>query len=326
MKSEKWEVSGYLAANVDPQWGIAHVAPRNAEGDGMNKTAAREVAGKVRAYLEKEAPDFRITFPITVLDGEIRMEDDAYWYVPVLPSVQPKNTTDYYGLLAEIKTCMLMTDDINVTLVPTLPDELPTQGQLASEAPTKVRGGSVMFEGETVRLRAYSKDDLPKARAYLNEGDTSALMRGEILFPLRMEDEEKWFASLNANSDKKYSFAIEAKKDDTYLGGCGVEGIDAKNRHAMVGLFLGQEHCGKGYGTDALRVLVAFCFDEINLNKVKLGVFSFNKRAIRCYEKVGFKTEGVLRQEIYRYGKYHDGILMGILRSEWRPAKRRKAR
>ena len=76
----------------------------------------------------------------------------------------------------------------------------------------------------------------------------------------------------------------------------------------------------------ALRVLVNFCFHEINLNKVKLCVFSFNTCAIRCYERVGFKTEGVLRQEIYRKGKYHDTIVMGMLRCEWHAEKRRKAK
>jgi RimJ/RimL family protein N-acetyltransferase len=152
------------------------------------------------------------------------------------------------------------------------------------------------------------------------------MMRVGILFPMRPEDEEKWYSSLNPSSDKEYSFAIELKNGGTYLGGCGVHGIDAKNRNAMVGLFLGKEHCGKGYGTDALQVLVRFCFQEINLNRVKLGVFSFNKRAIRCYEKVGFRTEGVLRQEIYRNGRYHDTVLMGMLRSEWDSRRRRESK
>lgn len=183
-----------------------------------------------------------------------------------------------------------------------------------------------MLEGEKVRLRAYTKEDLPKARTYLNEKGVGDMMRGGILFPLRPDDEEKWYESLDANSDKQYGFAIESKEDKNYLGGCGVNGIDAKNRVAMVGLFLGKEHCGKGYGTDALRILVDFCFKEVNLNKVKLGVFSFNKRAIRCYENIGFKTEGVLRQEIYRQGRYHDTIIMSLLRSEWEQNERQNTK
>lgn len=174
-----------------------------------------------------------------------------------------------------------------------------------------------MLQGEKVRLRAYTKDDLPLVRAYLNEIEVGQMLRGGILFPFRPEDEEKWYEALDANSEKEYGFAIETKDDGTYLGGCGVHAIDAKNRVATVGIFLGKEHLEQGYGTDALRVLVDFCFNEVNLNKVRLNVFSFNKRAIRCYEKVGFKREGVLRQEIYRGGEYHDTLVMGILRGEW---------
>ena len=174
-----------------------------------------------------------------------------------------------------------------------------------------------MLDGDRVRLRAYTKDDLPKARSYLNASGVGDMMRPGIVFPLRPEDEDKWYENLDANSDKQYGFAIERKEDKQYLGGCGVQGIDAKNRFAMIGIFLGNEHCGKGYGTDALRVLIDFCFKEINLNKVKLDVFSFNKRAVSCYEKLGFKTEGVLRQEVFRDGSYHDAIVMGLLRTEW---------
>ncbi len=174
-----------------------------------------------------------------------------------------------------------------------------------------------MLEGQKVRLRAYTKDDLPLARAYLNEADVAAMMRVGIPFPLRPEDEQKWYDSLDPNSEKEYSFAIESKEDGHYLGGCGVHAIDTKNHVGTVGIFLGSEYCGKGYGTDAMRVLVNFCFNEINLNKVKLTVFSFNERGIRSYEKLGFKTEGALRQEIYRQGKYDDILVMGVLRSEW---------
>jgi len=179
-----------------------------------------------------------------------------------------------------------------------------------------------MFEGEKIRLRAYTRDDLPLARSFLNDVSVAEGMSSGIPFPLRPEDEEKWYNSLDPRSDKGYSFAIETKEDNTYLGGCGINSIDAKNHCATVGIFLGSEHCERGYGTDALRVLVDFCFNEVNLNKVRLVVFSFNKRAIRCYEKVGFKTEGVLRQEMYRGGSYHDTILMGLLRSEWEQSKK----
>lgn len=175
-----------------------------------------------------------------------------------------------------------------------------------------------MFEGQKVRLRAFTKDDLPLARQYINEEAISRILNPRIPFPLRPEDQEKWYESIDPYSTKRYTFAIELKDTKTYIGGCGINEIDSKNRVVLVGIFLGNQYTGKGYGTEAMQILVNFCFNEVNCNKIKLHVFSFNKAAIRCYEKTGFKTEGILREEIYRNGAYHDDIVMGILHSEWK--------
>ncbi len=178
-----------------------------------------------------------------------------------------------------------------------------------------------MFEGQQIRLRAYRQSDLELARAFLNDPEVGQYMRPGIFFPLREDDELKWYQSLDANSEKLYSFAIELQASGEYIGGCGVVDISAKNRVGSVGLFLGPAYLGRGLGSDTLRVLVDFCFGEINLNKVKLMVYSFNPRAIRCYEKLGFRREGVLREEIFRHGRYHDLHVMGLLRQEWETAK-----
>jgi RimJ/RimL family protein N-acetyltransferase len=175
----------------------------------------------------------------------------------------------------------------------------------------------MLLEGQSVRLRAYTRDDLPLARGFINNVEVGRMLREGILFPFRPEDEESWYNSLNANSTTVYSMAIETKDNGTYIGGCGVFDISAKNRTAMIGIFLGAEYCGKGYGADAFGTLLDFCFLELNLNKVSLSVFSINGRAICCYEKLGFVVEGVHRQELYRDGDYHDILRMGILRNEW---------
>ena len=75
-----------------------------------------------------------------------------------------------------------------------------------------------------------------------------------------------------------------------------------------------------------MEVLVRFCFNEINLNKVKLFVFSFNRRAVRCCEKVGFRIEATLRQELSRQGRYRDDHVMGLPRSEWEALVERRTK
>ena len=179
-----------------------------------------------------------------------------------------------------------------------------------------------MFEGKDIRLRAFSKDDLPRIRDLINDWEVRRNLFGGIPFPNRLEDEEKWYNSFNPIDSAHYSFAIERKEDDLLMGSCGIAERDLKNRVTTLGIFLGKEFTEKGYGTEALRILVDFCFNEVNSNKVKLCVYEFNKRAQRCYHKVGFQQEGTLRQEIFREGRYWDVYLMGILREEWEKDKK----
>jgi len=74
----------------------------------------------------------------------------------------------------------------------------------------------------------------------------------------------------------------------------------------------------QGHGTDAVRLLLRYGFNELNLNRICLHVYSFNTRAIRCYEKAGFVLEGRLRQDVFHHGEYADALVMSVLRSEWR--------
>jgi RimJ/RimL family protein N-acetyltransferase len=178
-----------------------------------------------------------------------------------------------------------------------------------------------MFEGKLTRLRVYKREDLKKVWNFINQENTMKFLRPGIPFPYRFEEEEKWYDSISAMSEKNYTFAIERIEDDEYIGGCGINEIDWKNSYCEIGIFLSEDYCGKGYGTDALRTLVDFIFNEMNLNKVMLNVYSFNDRAISSYKNVGFVEEGRLREHIFRNGKYSDELIMSILRSDWREMK-----
>ncbi len=92
--------------------------------------------------------------------------------------------------------------------------------------------------------------------------------------------------------------------------------IDWKNRSAeLLGIFTGEkEYWGQGYGSDAINALLRFAFREMNLHRIYLHVHDYNERAIRCYEKCGFQLEGRQREALFRDGRYHDVLLMSILR------------
>jgi len=176
-----------------------------------------------------------------------------------------------------------------------------------------------MYIGEKVKLREYRSDDLVKAQAFINDVEVKQMLHPGIPYLYTYQDEENWFETISATNDV-YSFAIETLDGKEYIGGCGINNVDWKNSIVEVGIFIGDKSLwGNGYGTDAMKVLVGFIFDQMNINKIKLKVFSFNERAIKIYENCGFKKEAILRQEIFRNGRYHDDVVMGLLKEEYSP-------
>ncbi|QGU94551.1 GNAT family N-acetyltransferase [Clostridium bovifaecis] len=175
-----------------------------------------------------------------------------------------------------------------------------------------------MYYGSKVKLRSYKKEDIAIAYEYMNDNELKRLLVNKIPYPMILEQEENWFKSLLDLKDS-YNFAIEDLETGKYIGGCGINSVNWLSRIATVGIFIGDKnYWGKGYGTDAMEALVKFIFEQMNMNKVKLNVFDFNKRAKICYEKCGFKVEGILRQELFRDGRYCDEYVMGILFEDWK--------
>ncbi|MCL4442345.1 MAG: GNAT family N-acetyltransferase [Firmicutes bacterium] len=174
-----------------------------------------------------------------------------------------------------------------------------------------------MYTGKLVKLRAYKQEDAALAQEYYNDPEVKRFLVPGIPYPLTLPEEERWVLSQSANNDV-YSFAIETLEDAQYIGGCGINSVDWKNSVAQAGIFIGDKNFwGKGYGTDAMQVLVRFVFEQMNVNKVSLNTYSFNTRAFKSYLKCGFKQEGTLRQALFRDGRYHDIYVMGLLREEY---------
>jgi RimJ/RimL family protein N-acetyltransferase len=175
-----------------------------------------------------------------------------------------------------------------------------------------------MLQGKRVRLRAIERSDISRCVAWLNDPEVIRYLT--LYMPLSHEDEARWFEQYLQDSRRKV-LAIETETGE-YIGNIGLEAIDWKNRCAELGIFIGEKaFWGQGYGTDAVRTLLRFAFEELNLNRVELRVFAFNERARRCYLHCGFVEEGRQRQAHYTEGRYHDVILMSILRAEWDPLR-----
>lgn len=112
---------------------------------------------------------------------------------------------------------------------------------------------------------------------------------------------------------------IATRSDDTPIGDIAIQDIDTMNRNANIRIAITDRiHQGKGYGTESLQLMLDYGFGILNLHRIELNVFSYNQHAMRVYEKVGFKQEGVQREALFYDHKYHDSILMSILEDEYR--------
>lgn len=167
-----------------------------------------------------------------------------------------------------------------------------------------------MIKGKKVVLRALEKEDLDRCLKWINDMDVVKLA-GPLRFPKSKVEEEKWFEK-TINDDKNRVLAIEA--NGKHIGNVGLHNIDFRNRNVMLGIMIGEpDYWNKGHGEDAIKALISFAFKEMNLHRIFLYVREDNKRAIRCYEKCGFKKEGVMRESLFSNGKYHNTLAMGIL-------------
>ena len=173
-----------------------------------------------------------------------------------------------------------------------------------------------MYQGKLVRLRAFDNSDLMYALSINNDYDVMRTASAGILYPTTVEDQARFMANQTSYTAGDYQFAIERIDNGRFIGQCGFMQVNWKNRRAELGIMLDQNAIGQGFGTDAVSLLCKFAFDEMNLHKLKAVVFSFNAGAIRCYEKCGFVREGILKDEVYREGRYHDAYVMAKFKTE----------
>lgn len=175
-----------------------------------------------------------------------------------------------------------------------------------------------MMVGKRVRLRAVCKDDLPNFVRWLNDREVTRFLL--LATPMALDQEEAWFEKMRQSPLTEHPLAIEIDTLEGWriIGNIGFHRIDWVARNTEVGIFIGEKQFwSQGYGTEAMRLMLKHGFEDINLNRIFLHVMEPNTRAIRSYEKSGFKHEGVLRQATYREGRYQNLLVMSVLQSEW---------
>jgi RimJ/RimL family protein N-acetyltransferase len=175
-----------------------------------------------------------------------------------------------------------------------------------------------MLQGPRVRLRSIARDDLPRLWAFHNDLAVELASGGDPPLPqslARLQAEFDQDAARGGRDPTK--FAIEV--DGQCVGTCALFHPDATAQTCELGVGIGErDYWGKGYGREAVRLLLEYAFKYLNYRKVWLRVHGANERAIRAYRACGFVEEGRQRAHVWSNGAYDDLVLMGVLRDEWR--------
>lgn len=174
----------------------------------------------------------------------------------------------------------------------------------------------IKLPGERVSLAPVVKEDAELWCRWLNDVEVALPLGDEACSTITPDGMAAQVDEIVKRNDPM--FTIVLNETGQAIGRCLLFRHDPINRSTMVGIFIGDKTCwNKGYGTEALELLLDYCFNLLNLHSVALGVFSFNERAIACYKKVGFRETGRRREARIIGGKAHDAVFMDILDREF---------
>lgn len=172
------------------------------------------------------------------------------------------------------------------------------------------------LEGELVYLRPIGVDDADWYFRSLYSREGRRLTGTQKHYS---REQIRQYIEGKAEDSSSVLLLIAQREDDQVIGDIQIGGIDTFNRNAYIRIaIVSQDKQGKGFGSEALRLMLDYGFGILNLHRIELNVFAYNERAIHAYEKLGFQREGVQRQALYYDHAYHDSILMPILAEEYR--------
>ena len=169
-------------------------------------------------------------------------------------------------------------------------------------------------EGGRIRLSPIRAKDAPALFRWINDRELVVFNAG--FHPVHASQHATWMRSIAGRTDL-IVFAIRRKRGDALIGVCQLHTISAVHRSAELQIRIGDAASrGRGYGAEAVRLLVEFAFRDLNLHRVWLRVFRTNTRALKTYTAAGFVREGVMRDAAYIDGHYVDVVIMGMTRRD----------
>jgi len=178
-----------------------------------------------------------------------------------------------------------------------------------------------VLAGQSVTLRRHAPQNVTAFRRWYADPEIARLARYQQA-PMRPDEIERFFAARVVGPDA-LAMAVHERTTDRLIGTCAFSQLDGDNGSALYHITIGESDAwGRGYGTEATRLMVDHAFGALGLHRIALFVFEFNERAIRAYRRVGFVAEGRSRESVWRDGRWWDELAMSFLESDWRRARR----
>ena len=180
-----------------------------------------------------------------------------------------------------------------------------------------------LFEGQDIRFGPIDHETHPEVESrWTHDAEFMRLMELKPVRPFSPAMVKKQYESIEKEMDEQknlFYFTIRAREDDRFIGKAVIEWVDWANGNSYIRLGIGEpEYRRKGYGTQALYILLRYAFVELNLHRVTAVVPAYNEGAIRLFQKFGFVEEVRRRKALHRDGEFWDIIGFGLLNAEWR--------
>lgn len=171
--------------------------------------------------------------------------------------------------------------------------------------------------GEHILLREFRQEDYQAIAFWMNNWQVTRYLSTKFWIPQTTADVSQYLTERLQSSHNAYYFVIAESQSKDYLGQIDLYSVDWRLRCATLGLIVIEP--GKGYGTEALRLMRHFAFDTLGLERLELEVHEDNLAALRCYEKAGFIREGIKRNAYFSEGRFRSVVLMSALREDEMP-------
>lgn len=169
--------------------------------------------------------------------------------------------------------------------------------------------------GKKVTLRALEMRDMPRLAKWHNDPETANFLLGWS-FPISRYEQIEWYKK-SVKDPQTRRFAIDDEKGN-FIGIIGLWNINWKDREASVGILLGEKNCrGKGYGTDAMKTLMDYAFNELQMHRLSGEILAYNEASKKFTGNLGWQQEGIARKKVFRSGKYHDVVMVAVLEEDY---------